>query len=107
MSSTLAARYRCGGRLAPPAAPAGCSPAPLADGLTRWVHEVLDRPPTTAAHNHTPPVSSLSRDLLINATIGASACIACNAPNATPRPQLPLRSPVCDHCWTTTQNGDA
>lgn len=80
---------------------------PLADGLTRWVHEVLDRPPTTAAHNHTPPVSSLSRDLLINATIGASACIACNAPNATPRPQLPLRSPVCDHCWTTTQNGHA
>lgn len=72
---------------------------PLADGLTRWAEEVLGREPRTAAAKHIPAATSLSTELLIDRAIGKCECVVCAAPGAVERPQLPLRSMVCDQCW--------
>ena len=31
--------------------------------------------------------------------IGGCQCAVCGSRRATPRPQLPLKSMVCDQCW--------
>ena len=72
---------------------------PLADALARWATEVLDRRPEPVAVEPVPAAGSISSDLLMDLAIGGCQCAVCGSRRATPRPQLPLKSMVCDQCW--------
>ena len=43
--------------------------------------------------------SGCSADLLMDLAIGNCDCTVCGSRRATERPQLPLKSMVCDQCW--------
>ena len=71
---------------------------PLTQALTHWTDNALaGQPKTPAPHHH--PATSLSTELLIDQAIGTNQCLVCTTPNAPQRPQLPLASPICHHCW--------
>lgn len=74
---------------------------PLAAALTRWSRDILDAPPAkTVEPQSVPETSALSTDLLMDLAIsGGSDCVVCGSHRATMRPQLPLKSVVCDQCW--------
>ncbi|OBK13610.1 hypothetical protein [Mycobacterium sp. 1245852.3] len=74
---------------------------PLAAALTRWADEIL-------AHSTTNPVAvdgvstaaTIGTDLLMDLAIsGGRQCMLCGSHRATMRPELPLKSMVCDQCW--------
>ena len=72
---------------------------PLTDSLIRWAQDVLGGQPRVVAAKPLPAATSLSTELLIDLAIGKCECIVCAAPHAVARPQLPLSSMVCEHCW--------
>ncbi|MET0993475.1 MAG: hypothetical protein ABWY20_05025 [Mycobacterium sp.] len=72
---------------------------PLADALARWATEVLDGRPDPVAVQPVPAAGSISSDLLMDLAIGGCQCVVCGSRRATPRPQLPLKSMVCEQCW--------
>lgn len=71
----------------------------LTDALTRWTADVLGEESEPAADQRVPAFTSLSTDLLMDLAIGNCDCVVCGSHSATQRPQLPLQSMVCDHCW--------
>jgi hypothetical protein len=85
---------------------------PLAAALAHWASEIIqagysaaepaDEGITTAAEDYGPVEpgrKSLKPDLLIELAIGDCDCVVCGSRQATARPQLPLKSMVCDQCW--------
>jgi hypothetical protein len=72
---------------------------PEAAALARWAAEVLDSQPEPVAAEPIPAAGSLSTDLVIDLAIGGCECVVCGSRHAIPRPQLPLKSMVCDQCW--------
>lgn len=71
----------------------------LTDALTQWATDVLGDEAETAPAQQVPAVTSLSTDLLMDLAIGNCDCVVCGSHRATERPQLPLKSMVCDQCW--------
>lgn len=71
----------------------------LVDGLTRWATDVLGEEPEPAAALQLRACTSLSTDLLLDLAVGNCDCVVCGSNDATERPQLPLKSKVCDQCW--------
>ena len=74
---------------------------PLAAALARWAQDVLEQhQPETVAAEPVPAAASLSAELLMDLAIsGGCDCLVCGSHRATARPQLPLKSMVCDQCW--------
>jgi hypothetical protein len=72
---------------------------PLNAALTRWVSDVLGGEADAVAAEQVPVSRSLSADLLIDLAIGNCDCMVCGSRRATERPQLPMKSMVCDQCW--------
>lgn len=68
---------------------------PLTAALHAWASEILDSRPD----RRSGPATSLSVDLLLAAAATDGDCTVCGSGNATARPELPLRSAVCDRCW--------
>ena len=71
----------------------------LADALTQWATDVLGNAVNTAAAEQDRTFTSLSTDLLLDLAVGKCDCVVCGSDHATERPELPLKSTVCDHCW--------
>ncbi|MBU8821147.1 hypothetical protein KL864_35430 [Mycolicibacterium goodii] len=73
---------------------------PLGEGLRAWADQILNEQPTPrAASDAVTSASSLSADLLMDLAIGDCECVVCASPRGVERPELPLRSKVCDACW--------
>jgi hypothetical protein len=87
---------------------------PLAAALSRWASDAIghragygaaepaDEGITVATGDYgavEPGWRSLKPDLLIELAIGDCDCVVCGSRHATARPQLPLKSMVCDQCW--------
>lgn len=74
---------------------------PLVAALTRWAGETLARPtPKNVAVEHIAAPSTIATDLLMDLAIsGGCQCMLCGSHRATMRPELPLKSMVCDQCW--------
>lgn len=74
---------------------------PLAAALTRWAHETLAQLTVgpVAVEDIAAP-SAIDTDLLMDLAIsGGCQCMLCGSHRATMRPELPLKSMVCDQCW--------
>lgn len=74
---------------------------PLAAALTRWAHETLAQltAEPVAVEDIAAP-SAIDTDLLMDLAIsGGCQCMLCGSHRATMRPELPLKSMVCDQCW--------
>lgn len=87
---------------------------PLAAALERWVRDVLGAragsseaepglpEPAGGIGNYgevEPARRGAGRDLFIDLAIGDCDCVVCGSRQATARPELPLKSTVCDQCW--------
>lgn len=74
---------------------------PLAAALRRWAADTLaSQQAEPAALQTVPATGALSTDLLMDLAIsGGCECVVCGSHRATMRPELPLKSMVCDHCW--------
>ncbi|OOK65197.1 hypothetical protein BZL29_7704 [Mycobacterium kansasii] len=74
---------------------------PLAAALTRWAAETLARiPAKPVACEEVSDSGPISTDLLMDLAIsGGCQCMVCGSHRATMRPELPLKSMVCDQCW--------
>jgi hypothetical protein len=71
----------------------------LPAALTQWAKDILGEVFDTVAVEQVPVVTSLSTDLLMDLAISDCECVVCGSHRAAERPQLPLRSMVCDQCW--------
>lgn len=74
---------------------------PLAAALTRWADETLTHATTNpVAVDDIPTAATIGTDLLMDLAIsGGCQCMLCGSHRATMRPELPLKSMVCDQCW--------
>lgn len=72
---------------------------PLAAALARWVADVLADQHGSGGAAQVGDAAALDTDLLIDLAIGGCQCIVCGSRQALARPQLPLKSMVCDQCW--------
>jgi hypothetical protein len=73
---------------------------PLAAALACWAAKILDAQPQPSAAEPIAAAGALSTDLLIDLAINEGCeCVLCESRQAIPRPQLPLKSMVCDQCW--------
>jgi len=82
---------------------AGMLPGPqLADALWRRAGEVLaDQVPTCDLVQ--PRARGFAADhLLAEPAVGGCGCVVCGSMRAAARPQLPLKSMVCDWCCSVT-----
>lgn len=71
----------------------------LTAGLARWCSEVLDAPAAPGRNvGGTPVGEDLTTELIVDRD---ARCVVdgCGAHNAIARPQLPLKSMVCERCW--------
>jgi hypothetical protein len=69
----------------------------LAAALARWVSDVGGGRSEVAKVNEVAPRGN--SDLNVELAIGDVDCLVCGGRHATARPELPLMSMVCDHCW--------
>jgi hypothetical protein len=87
---------------------------PLGAALARWVGDALGEraasseaepgrgvnSPAKGNYGAVEPGSGgLRRDLFIDSAVGDCDCVVCGSRHAVARPELPLKSTVCDHCW--------
>ncbi|WP_307857463.1 hypothetical protein [Mycobacterium sp. SM1] len=72
---------------------------PLAAALARWVAEVLGPQPEEVAGQPVAEGATRHTDLLTDLAIAGCQCVVCGSQEAIARPQLPLKSVVCDRCW--------
>lgn len=72
---------------------------PLSAALERWATETLNSQ-TPGVAETIPATGPLNTDLLIDLAISDGCnCVVCGSQRATMRPQLPLKSMVCEQCW--------
>ncbi len=72
----------------------------LGVALARWAESVLgDQVSRSAMPELITPARSFSADALVDLMISDCECLVCGGTQATARPQLPLKSMVCDQCW--------
>ena len=73
---------------------------PLAAALARWVDDTLGQAMDRSGAEEPLSAAAMPTDLLMDLAIGGGCgCVMCGSDRATARPELPLKSMVCERCW--------